>query len=466
MQKILALLLVLTVTSLHASFVNTGITRNIGATHNNAIKLIASFTVKRTQNNDDKPYVLWLPSETQGGRLARVKCEVDGKAAEVEVTKQEASVELAVAVKREWMEGKVECTTLRVGHEARRPLPAEINQVDRQKFVLESETERVASPYALQGEENSLFVMPSGRIEVLSDSPACSVNGPKVQCGPYKESSPSSKQLFSEFTKNRIRIHYDANFAFPLATSVEREIEVSHWGNVAVEEYFDVRNDGALLKNGFSRLDHQMKDPKHSFQALDAYLPSDAYGIYYRDELGNVTSSHLRKSRTGKFNLLQMKLRFPVYGGWHINWYQGYNLPLASMVTRVPNTSDRYLLECDLFHPISIVAEKLTIHLVLPPGATNVKIESPQRDMEQDSFRRYTYLDVPWTSRNVITLELNDVFGGDVAESGVLPRNNAEDRLRIYYTYSDAHILEKPLSVSATIFACLMAYMLMARLSS
>lgn len=42
---------------------------------------------------------------------------------------------------------------------------------------------------------------------------------------------------------------------------MEREIEVSHWGNVAFEEFVRARNSGTPLKGEFSRLDYYKTDP-------------------------------------------------------------------------------------------------------------------------------------------------------------------------------------------------------------
>lgn len=38
---------------------------------------------------------------------------------------------------------------------------------------------------------------------------------------------------------------------------MERVIEISHWGNIAVEEHFQVTHSGATLKGPFSRYDYQ-----------------------------------------------------------------------------------------------------------------------------------------------------------------------------------------------------------------
>ena len=42
---------------------------------------------------------------------------------------------------------------------------------------------------------------------------------------------------------------------------VEREIEVSHWGNIAIEEAVNARNSGTPLTGEFSRLDYYRSDP-------------------------------------------------------------------------------------------------------------------------------------------------------------------------------------------------------------
>ncbi len=47
--------------------------------------------------------------------------------------------------------------------------------------------------------------------------------------------------------------------------------------------------------------------------------------IYYRDNIGNVSTSTVRHTVSGvELSLLS---RFPMYGGWKNAWYQGYNLP-------------------------------------------------------------------------------------------------------------------------------------------
>lgn len=54
-----------------------------------------------------------------------------------------------------------------------------------------------------------------------------------------------------------MKIHYENNTPFLTISSITRTIEVSHWGNIAVEETIDLRHTGAVLKGAFSRYDYQ-----------------------------------------------------------------------------------------------------------------------------------------------------------------------------------------------------------------
>lgn len=54
-----------------------------------------------------------------------------------------------------------------------------------------------------------------------------------------------------------MKIHYENNTPFLTISSITRTIELSHWGNIAVEETIDLRHTGAYLKGPFSRYDYQ-----------------------------------------------------------------------------------------------------------------------------------------------------------------------------------------------------------------
>lgn len=57
--------------------------------------------------------------------------------------------------------------------------------------------------------------------------------------------------------QDTMKIHFENNAPFLTISSITRTIEVSHWGNIAVEETIDLRHTGAVLKGPFSRYDYQ-----------------------------------------------------------------------------------------------------------------------------------------------------------------------------------------------------------------
>lgn len=105
-----------------------------------------------------------------------------------------------------------------------------------------------------------------------------------------------------------------------------RLIEVSHWGNIAVEETLEIVNTGAKLRGSFSRLDFDYGVGQQvAVNSLKTVLPPSAKDIYYRDEIGNISTSTVK-------NLLDsvevtLVPRFPLMGGWKTRYTIGYNIP-------------------------------------------------------------------------------------------------------------------------------------------
>ena len=59
------------------------------------------------------------------------------------------------------------------------------------------------------------------------------------------------------YSQDSFKVHSENNSPFLTVTSMTRVIEVSHWGNIAVEENVDLKHTGAVLKGPFSRYDYQ-----------------------------------------------------------------------------------------------------------------------------------------------------------------------------------------------------------------
>ena len=62
--------------------------------------------------------------------------------------------------------------------------------------------------------------------------------GKVITFGPYTD-TPA-------FTEDRMHVHFENNSPFLHATRLVREVEVSHWGNVYVEEKYYIRRAAGL----------------------------------------------------------------------------------------------------------------------------------------------------------------------------------------------------------------------------
>lgn len=324
-------------------------------------------------------------------------------------------------------------------------LPKEILQTERQRMVFQGDFTKQLSPYATKDEVTTV-AFPQGKVDLLQPASDCTLQHNKLSCTNVKEAG------------QQLRVQYDSgNLVYAEFALVEREVELSHWGSAAVEEHFDLHNVGAKLKGGFSRLDHHRGA---YIQELKSFLPPSAFGVYYRDALGNVTTSQLKREKSRQ--VVDLKLRFPVYGGWHIDWYQGFQLPVLELVSQ--SSKGRYVVETDAFHSVPLPAKRLVVHVVMPAGATDFKFELPPGAAVSE-FRRYTYLDVPWSARRVVVVELKDVLGGDFQDAGTLPRTVSGNKIRIHYRYEDRLVVEKPLAVASAVLAVMLTWMGLGRLS-
>ena len=70
-------------------------------------------------------------------------------------------------------------------------------------------------------------------------------------------------------------IHYENNNPFLVVTRIEREIELSMWGNIAITETIDIRHAGAALKGSFSRYEFQRENSGvSSVKQFKTFLPA------------------------------------------------------------------------------------------------------------------------------------------------------------------------------------------------
>ena len=164
--------------------------------------------------------------------------------------------------------------------------------------------------------------------------------------------------------------HYEYLPPILTVTSLRREIEISHWGNnLAVEEHYALTHHGAKMDQEFNRVKYQLashvSDQTNVLEKLVFKLPKEAKDIYYRDEVGNVSTSNFRNEK--HISTLEIRPRFPLFGGWKTTWYMGYNVPLKNFLRYAKG---RYMLKVLFVENVqSMVIDDTELKVILPEGA-------------------------------------------------------------------------------------------------
>ena len=319
--------------------------------------------------------------------------------------------------------------------------PKEITQTENQ-LVIYYGFANVPSAYPVVKETCAYKIGSTKPMDYTKVEPS-KFAGDKVTYGPYESSQPYAKKYIS--------IHYENNSPFMVATSVERIIEVSHWGGVlSVEEHVEIVNKGAKLKGSFSRLDFQL-DRRGGRQpvvkSFKTILPPATQDIYYRDEIGNISTSNVypRSDRVE----VELRPRFPLFGGWRTNYVLGYNVPSSGFLY---HEGSNYALKMKLMDRLfdNAVVEKLRVKIILPEMSKNIKLVTPYSVKRLPDEVHKTYLDT--VGRTVIVLEKENLI------------NNHIQTFTLYYEFDRIYLLREPLMVVAAFGILFLAAIILFRL--
>lgn len=307
------------------------------------------------------------------------------------------------------------------------PHPKEITQKEKQLVKYTGNT-YTYSPYSIT-KQTTTVLLPSRNIENYTRLKPVSQSDSMITYGPYEKRPPYS---YEELT-----VHFENNNKFLTVTRLERTIEISHWGNIAVEEHIDLLHTGALLKGSFSRYEYarESKSGQASVQSFDTILPAAASDIYYRDEIGNISTSHTRVKKDSVE--LNLRPRFPLFGGWKTRYMIGYNVPSYEYLF---HSGDQYTLVMRLLDHVfdDMVIDELVVKIILPEGSKNIELILPYEATRLPDSLHYTYLDT--TGRPVIS---------------VTKRNLVENHIqnfKLKYTFPRLLMLQEPLLVTVALY--------------
>lgn len=316
------------------------------------------------------------------------------------------------------------------------PLPEAVFQNEPQR-MLYLDNAYILSPYKIL-KQTTKVKLPSKKVESYTKIQPVALSQNTLKYGEFAD-TPA-------FSREEVRLHYENNSPFGVATKMTREVEISHWGNAYVEELYVIEHTGAKLRGEWSRLELMRSPEAFSQSAIRGFLaqlPLNAHSIYFKDAIGNISSSQVR----GGLHTTEVILtpRYPLFGGWKAEFTLGYSLPLEDIVSK---SKSGLLTAIALFGtPLAgVIIDEIENRVVLPEGSTVTKVKAPFF-VEESSDTKYTYLDTD--GRPVVVIKKKNV----VFEHNVV--------FVVEYTFSTIHLLREPLlliGVFAALFGLAILY--------
>ena len=109
------------------------------------------------------------------------------------------------------------------------------------------DSQYLLSPYEVE-KQVTLYMLEAHRIIMFKETESVKQIKEGIRYGPFKNIQP--------FTFELIRLLFEYNDPQLLLSRASKVYTISHWGNIAVDEHFELENVGAKLKGEFSRVDY------------------------------------------------------------------------------------------------------------------------------------------------------------------------------------------------------------------
>jgi oligosaccharyltransferase complex subunit alpha (ribophorin I) len=415
------------------SFVNTELDRTIDLrTHIEEVTL--AIKAKNTGSGSASAYIVAVPAE-KAVRLAYV----DASAGKQKLIAKEVALSEAPSKGGRYFQIDLP-KTLAAGESAsfnvflvftrtQRPFPEMIEQQENQ-LVMWEDSSVVFSPYTTSAMDTTVKLA-SKQVESYTKKGA-------------KKSADQISYKFSDvpaFDSRTLAIHFVNNSPFATFNTLSKDIEVSHWGNVAVQDNYVLTHTGAKLRGAFTRFDYERSHAGAGFRTLVAELPRTAKDIYYRDVIGNVSTSKVRKAQG--HTRMEVDPRFPMFGGWESDFHIGYNLPSQHYLSVDDSDAGHYVLNITFASPFASAAvDDLAVRVILPEGAHSIEWRTPF-DIDSAEFTEFkTYLDT--TGRPTLILRKANCV------------RFHQQHFQVSYRFAKASILREPLLIAAATLLCLL----------
>lgn len=185
-----------------------------------------------------------------------------------------------------------------------------------------------------------------------------------------------------------------------------------------------------------------------SVKSFKTILPAAASDVYYRDDIGNISTSALRYLDDAVE--LDLRPRFPLFGGWKTHYFIGYNVPSYEYLYK---KGDKFALNMRLVDHVfdDMVVEDFSLKVILPEGAKVGKWHSPYPTKRGADGLHFTYLDTH--GRPVI----------NIRNVGDLTEKHIQD-FQLEFEYPKSSMIREPLLLIVAFFLFFFASIIYVRL--
>lgn len=333
------------------------------------------------------------------------------------------------------------------------PLPASIKQ-DQKQYLEYTFSAYWPSAYPTLKQKTKLKFPTADVPEYTKTTGLKKGSDPETQGSSFTY-GPYETEKIPAGTVHPVSVRYEFTKPILVCSSLERDIEISHWGgNIAFEERYWLRNDGAVLSDNFSRVKWATQSyyngPTSALKELKVPLKPGSVDPYFTDDIGNVSTSRFRPNQM-RDALLELKPRYPVFGGWKYSFRIGWNNALSSFLRKL-ELGDTYALAVPFLEgpkmPEGIQYEHVHVRVILPEGAQNLKWElvggTGMPVLQSEVSIHKTFMDT--LGRSSLTLTAMNVI------------DEARDAsLVVTYDYPFLAAFRKPVSIFLGIFSVFVA---------
>lgn len=278
------------------------------------------------------------------------------------------------------------------------PFPEKIDMADRQHLLVKV-NKFVYSPYATSDYSLVFTGFAKGQemqlqnVTLTPDLPKLSgrVESEALVYGPTQAIIPS-------FSKVPLGLVYDHNKPITHVHNLERSFWLPGSGIdvVLTEEYYELSNSGAQLKNGFSRGDwmkgrYDFISEHFALSQLEFIEKEEAKfeNYYITDKVGKVSSHHPAKGH------IVLQPRYPLFGGWNYNFTFGWSNKLENFVHKSNDQDDVYIAKFPLLNGLrEIYYDDVKLNFYLPEGAEFLSFNAPLLSDDVTVGAEASYLDV------------------------------------------------------------------------